>query len=240
MTSAGARDPGPLEERIGHAFADRERLVEALTHVSARDGKGEGPHYQRLEFLGDRVLGLVVAEMLVAALPRAREGDLSRRLAELVRRETCAAVAREWGVGPFLRLGAGESHSGGADKPAILGDVAEAIIGAVFLDGGFGAARAVVTRAFGPRVAAAPARPSDAKTALQEWAQARGLPTPTYAETLRQGPAHRPSFVVAVRVEGFDDCVGAPDASKKRAAQAAAEAFLLRENIWLPTGSDAA
>ena len=132
-----------LEARLGHKFADVELATRALTHVSApaTAGSGRVQSYQRLEFLGDRVLGVVVAEMLYRAYPQATEGELSMRLAKLVRRETCAAVAEEWEVGPHVVLGQGEARGGGRKKAAILSDVCESLIGAVFLDAGFEAAR---------------------------------------------------------------------------------------------------
>ena len=150
-------DPRALEERLGYAFKDRDLLVLALTHVSA-PGAGTGVSYQRLEFLGDRVLGLAIAELLYRTYPEAAEGELSRRLADLVRRESCAEVALAWDVGPHLRLGAGEVHSGGRRNQAILADACESIIGAVFLDGGYEPARGLVERAFAGRLAA-PRRP---------------------------------------------------------------------------------
>ncbi|MBL8590145.1 MAG: ribonuclease III [Methylobacteriaceae bacterium] len=217
-----------LESRLGHAFADRALLDQALTHVSAAAARA---NYQRLEFLGDRVLGLAVADLLTHAFPTAREGELSKRLAELVRRETCVEVARVWDVGPALRLGPGERQSGGADKAAILGDVAEAIIGAVYLDAGWDAARDLVARFWGERVARQPRRLADPKTELQEWAQARGLPPPTYRQVRRAGPEHEPIFVLAVEVPGFAACEGAPESSKKLAERSAAAAFLARERV---------
>ena len=173
------------------------------------------------------MLGLVVTEMLYEAFPEASEGDLSVRLAGLVRRETCAEVAESWEVGPHVILGAGEARAGGRKKAAILGDVCEALIGAVFLDGGFAAARAVVRRHWQARMLADAAPIQDAKTAVQEWAQARGLATPSYREIERSGPAHLPQFVMQVELDGYAPEQGA--ASSKRAAeQAAAQAFLER------------
>jgi ribonuclease-3 len=218
-----------LEGRVGHAFSDPSLLLLALTHISAvAPGKGRNNSYQRLEFLGDRVLGLAVADMLYAAFPGADEGDLSRRLAGLVRRESCAEVALAWNVGVQVRLGDGEAQSGGRSKGAILADVCEAIIAAVFLDGGYEAAAAVVAKAWDPlmRVPRLPLR--DAKTALQEWAQARGRPTPVYVEICRSGPAHAPEFTIAVSVEGFSAAEGM-GSSKRAGEQAAASAFLARE-----------
>ncbi len=227
-TLSGEGTLAALEERIGHVFADRELLDRALTHVSLAEARH---NYQRLEFLGDRVLGLAVAELLTHAFPDAREGELSRRLAELVRRETCVEVARDWRVGAALRLGPGERMTGGADKAAILGDVCEAIIGAVFLDGGWDAARDLVDRFWSERIDSQPRRLADPKTELQEWAQARGLPPPTYRQTGRSGPEHQPSFTLAVEVQGFAPCEGARAPSKKLAERAAASAFLARERV---------
>ena len=219
-----------LEATIGHSFADQELLKRALTHVSAIIGPHRGASYQRLEFLGDRVLGLAVSGLLYEKFPDADEGDLSRRLAALVRKETCAEVARDWDVGPHLRLGGGESHTGGRQKTAILGDVCESIIGAVYLDSGYEAARQLVVRSFSGRMKT-PRRPlQDAKTSLQEWAQARGLPPPAYREINRSGPAHAPEFIIAVAVQGFDP-LEATGTSKRAAEQAAARSFLEKEGI---------
>jgi ribonuclease-3 len=215
-----------LEARLGHAFADPALAERALTHVSAPIAARDGS-YQRLEFLGDRVLGLVVSEMLYEAFPDATEGDLSVRLARLVRREACAEVAESWDVGPHVVMGAGEARGGGRRKAAILGDVCEALIGAVFIDGGFEAARALVRRHWDGRMRADAAPIQDAKTAVQEWAQARGLATPNYSEVERSGPAHLPRFVMQVELAGYEPERG--EASSKRAAeQEAAKAFLQR------------
>ena len=225
-------DIAVLEERIGYRFHDRDLLARALTHVSATGGEAPRERsYQRLEFLGDRVLGLAVADMLFRTFPEASEGELSRRLAELVRRETCAEVALAWDVGPYLALGGGERLSGGRRNLAILSDACESIIGAVFIDSGFETARALVERAFSEPLSA-PRRPlRDAKTALQEWAQGRGLPTPTYAIKERSGPDHAPRFVVAAQVEGFAEEIGL-GASRRAAEQEAAHRVLLREQVW--------
>ena len=215
-----------LEARIGHVFADPALAERALTHLST-PGAGGGGSYQRLEFLGDRVLGLVVSEMLYEAFPGASEGELSVRLARLVRRETCAEVAESWDVGPHVVMGVGEARGGGRQKAAILGDVCESLIGAAFLDGGFDAGRALVRRHWEARMRADAAPIQDAKTAVQEWAQARGLATPSYVEFDRSGPAHLPHFVMQVELDGFSPERG--EASSKRAAeQAAARAFLDR------------
>jgi len=214
-----------LQARIGHEFADPSLLSRALTHVSASPARRES--YERLEFLGDRVLGLAVAHMLYDAFPNESEGELSRRLAALVRKETCADVAEAWGVGPAMRLGEGEAQTGGRAKRALLGDICEAIIGAAFLDGGAAAAEHVVRSAFGARMTASGQELRDAKTALQEWAQARGLAAPRYQLVARSGPDHAPFFEVAVEVKGFEVTQGS-GASKRVAEQAAAAAFLAR------------
>ena len=213
---------GPLEARLGHVFADKSLLARALTHIShLPSDRSRVGSYQRLEFLGDRVLGLIVSAMLFDAYPGAEEGELSRRLAQLVRRETCAAVALEWALSAHLRLGEGELQSGGETKPAILADACEAIIGAVFLDGGYPAAMAVVLPVWAPRMRA-PGRPlRDPKTALQEWAQGRGHAAPVYREVKREGPDHAPVFTIAVAVDGFEVGLGL-GGSKRIAEQSAA------------------
>ncbi len=224
---------GDLEQRLGHNFSEPALLARALTHVSAEKLNSRVESYQRLEFLGDRVLGLAIAEMLYQTFPDAEEGELSRRLSALVRKETCAGVARDWDVGPCLILGAGERKGQGRNSVAILGDVCEAILGAVFVDAGFDAARALVRRAFGARLTA-PGVTLDPKTALQEWAQASGRPPPAYREVSRGGPAHRPVFVISVEVEGFEKRQ-ADGASKRLAEMAAAQAFIEAETLPLIT-----
>ena len=220
-----------LEARLGHVFVDPDLLRRALTHVSAAPLETErSQSYQRLEFLGDRVLGLTVAEMLWDSFPSAQEGELSQRLAHLVRRETCAEVAVEWGVGPFIRLGLGEAQTGGRKKMAILADVCESLIGATFVDGGFADARSVVRGAWRERMLA-PRRPlRDAKTALQEWAQARGLAAPVYSVVERSGPQHAPEFLIKAQIVGFESAQ-ARGSSKRLAEQAAAAAFFAREGV---------
>jgi ribonuclease-3 len=225
------RGLGALEDRLGYRFADPSLLDHALTHISALTGsRNRILSYQRLEFLGDHVLGLVVADMLFSAFPRANEGELSRRLADLVRRETCAEVAREMDVGKAVRLGSQEANAGGRTRLAILADVCEALVAAVFLDGGFPAAVGLVERFWGERLRQ-PMRPlRDAKTVLQEWAQARGLPTPAYREVARTGPHHNPEFRVAVELPDRPPAEGL-GRSKRAAEQAAAALMLTREGV---------
>jgi ribonuclease-3 len=218
-----------LLNKLDYRFGRPELLEEALTHVSAPQADGQS--YQRLEFLGDRVLGLAVAEILYRTFPGAPEGELSRRLAELVRRESCAEIANDWDVGPHLKLGAGEAHSGERRNQTILADVCEAIIGAVFLDGGYEAARDLVERSFRDLLEA-PRRPlRDPKSALQEWAQGRGLPPPTYTVVEQTGPDHAPKFRVMVKVKGSESEFGG-GTSKRIAEQSAARSLLLREGVW--------
>ncbi|MCC2651013.1 MAG: ribonuclease [Microvirga sp.] len=227
-----ARRKPNLEEllnKLGYRFENPALLDEALTHVSAP--KADGQSYQRLEFLGDRVLGLAIADLLYRTFPGAPEGELSRRLAELVRRESCAEIAITWDVGTYLKLGAGEAHAGERRNQTILADVCEAIIGAAFMDGGYDAARGVVERAFQPLLEA-PRRPlRDPKSALQEWAQGRGLPPPTYSIVEQTGPDHAPKFRVMVKVKGAETEFGL-GTSKRIAEQAAARSLLLREGVW--------
>lgn len=218
-----------LERRIGYDFRDKALLDRALTHISAAK-RGRADSYQRLEFLGDHVLGLVVSDMLFRAYPKADEGELSRRLADLVRQETCAEVARAIDLGAAVRLGASESNSGGRRRTAILADVCESLIGAVFLDGGYPAAAEIVERLWLERMLKPPRPLRDAKTVLQEWAQAQGLPTPSYREVERTGPHHKPEFRVAVDVAELVPAEGS-GRSKRAAEQAAAAAMLVREGV---------
>ncbi len=225
-------DLADLEARLGHVFANRKLLEHALTHMSAApaDAKRTGS-YQRLEFLGDRVLGICVAELLFNTYPTAEEGELSRRLADLVRKETCAEMALAWAIGPHLKLGDGEAASGARKNKAILADAFESIVGAIFLDGGYAAAKFALEAALGDRLRQTSRPPRDAKTALQEWAQGQGLPTPSYVEVGRSGPDHAPVFKVAAHVHGLADGLG-EGRSKRLAEQVAAENFLRREGLW--------
>jgi ribonuclease-3 len=223
---AVAEDPAPLAERLGHRFARPALLVRALTHPSAASRRGAGDDsYERLEFLGDRVLGLIVADLLLARFPAEDEGALAVRHAELVRRETLAEVAGELGLEAYLRLAKGEEAAGERRNPALLANACEAVIGALYLDAGLAAARGLVEPLWGPRLEAAAEPPQDAKTALQEWAQARGLALPRYREVGREGPAHEPHFTVEARVEGHEPTLG-EGRSKRLAEQAAAVRLL--------------
>jgi ribonuclease III len=220
-----------LEQRIGYHFSDPSRLEIALTHISAlRGARNRSNSYQRLEFLGDHVLGLVISDMLYRAFPKADEGELSRRLADLVRKETCTEIARSIDLGAAIRVGSSEANAGARTRPAILADVCEAVIGAVYLDGGYKAAEQLVERLWEVRLRATAQPLRDPKTVLQEWAQARGLPTPAYREVARSGPDHNPEFRVAVQLPAFAPAEGL-GRSKRAAEQAAAAAMLAREGV---------
>jgi ribonuclease-3 len=220
-----------LEVRIGYGFADPNLLTRALTHISALSGnRNRASSYQRLEFLGDHVLGLAISDMLFQTFPKADEGELSQRLADLVRKETCAEVARAIDLGEAIKLGAAEAHSGGRERVAILADVCEALIGAIYLDGGFPAAAAFIEQFWGERLRTPARALRDAKTILQEWAQGRGLPTPTYREVQRKGPQHDPLFRIAVELPDIIPAEG-EGRSKRAAEQAAAATLLAREGV---------
>lgn len=224
-----SRNLDELELRIGYRFRDRRLLSRALTHTSATANPAES--YQRLEFLGDRVLALTVALMAYEAFPNAEEGELARRLNAMVKRETCAEVARKLELGPMLRLGSGEAQTGGRTRTAILGDVAEAVIAAIYLDGGFEPARDFVERNWRDAMLSARGPLRDAKTTLQEWVQGRGLPAPVYREVERTGPDHDPEFTIAVEIAGLAAGEGR-GRSKREAEQNAATAVLVREGLW--------
>ena len=216
-----------LARRIGHNFADPDLLERALTHASRNSRPGGGANYERLEFLGDRVLGLVVADLLYHHFPDEEEGALARRFAMLVRRETLAEVAEEIDLGPAVILARGEIEAGTQENPGVLSDCMEAVIAALYLDGGLEAARDFIAGHWTPRLEADPTPPKDAKTELQEWAQAQGLPLPDYREIGRDGPAHDPRFTIAVSVDGAEAVEGS-GSSKRQAEQAAAEALLAK------------
>ena len=223
-------DLGALETVLGHRFGDRALLRAALEH-SSLGGQGARPalpeRFDRLEFLGDRVVGLVVAELLLERYPEDGEGDIARRYATLVNRDSLAGVARSIGLGRFLRLSAGEAHAGGGDNPAVLADAFEAVVAAVYSDGGMERARAFLVERFAPLVAGLAVPPQDAKTALQEWAQSRGLSLPAYRTLKMTGPAHRPRIEVEVRVGDLPPET-AYGASRRAAEQVAAAALLAK------------
>jgi ribonuclease-3 len=215
--------PAALEERLGHRFADLRLLERALTHRSRGADNNE-----RLEFLGDGVLGCAVADELYARFPQLSEGKLTRLRASLVREETLAEVGKELGVDGFLRLGEGELAAGPEPRPSIVADALEAVLGAVFLDGGYAAARKAVLAAFGPHIDRLdPDRPAkDAKTRLQELLQARHRGLPQYRVVSVQGEAHKQSFEVECSVKGLDIKATGAGTSRQRAEQQAAKAML--------------
>jgi len=212
-------------DRIGYHFRRPELLIEAMTHASL--SSATRPDNQRLEFIGDRVLGLVIAEALFQADPSASEGTLAPRFNSLVRKETCAEVATSVNLGEALKLGRSEMMSGGRRKQALLGDATEAVIAAVYLDSDFETARALILRLWGARIETSDDDARDPKTALQEWAQARGLKPPVYRETSRSGPDHAPVFTIAAQLENGEKAV-ATAPSKRQAQQAAAADLLAR------------
>jgi len=233
MTQGGKADLARLADSLGHRFADPGLLEQALTHSSA--SSPARPDNQRLEFLGDRVLGLIVAEALLAAYPDEAEGDLAPRFNALVRRETLAEVAVELDLGSCLRLGRSEATGGGRRKKAILADAMEAAIAALWLDGGMAAARDFVLGRWQARIETPAAAPMDTKTRLQEWAQGRGIALPDYAVAAREGPDHAPRFTVTARLETGEAADGTAG-SKKQAEQAAAAVLLAR--LGVGGGSD--
>jgi len=211
--------------RLGHDFDDPALLVRALTHASI--GSATRPDNQRLEFLGDRVLGLIIADALLSADSGASEGQVAPRFNALVRKETCADVARQIGLGDVLKLGRSEMMSGGRRKEALLGDAMEAVIAALYLDAGLETTRSIVLSLWGDRIDRVDADARDAKTQLQEWAQARGLSPPRYIEKGRSGPDHAPVFTIEVQLDNGETAT-AKARAKRQAEQAAARMLLDR------------
>ena len=212
-----------FEQRLGYEFSNLSLLVEALTHSSiASDFRKDN---QRLEFLGDRVLGLVMAEALLEIDQTAPEGTLAPRFNALVRKETCAQVARQIELGGVLKIGRSEMLSGGRRKDALLGDGMEAVIAAIYKDGGFEIAKTIIIKLWGDRIKNVKVDARDAKTMLQEWAQARGQNPPNYEVISRSGPDHAPDFLVKV-ILASGETSEAMAGSKRQAEQMAAKALL--------------
>jgi ribonuclease-3 len=218
-----------VEKACGHSFSNRDLLKRSLTHSSV--SSENAADLERLEFLGDRVLGLLTAEALWQRYPDMSEGELAPRLNQLVRKETCAEAARFFGLGEALTMSAGEENNGGRDRDAILGDVMEALLGAVYLDGGLEKARDTYDMFWGERFDGIAAEHRDAKTELQEWAQSAGHGTPSYVDVDRTGPDHAPEFTVEVRV-GKLKPEQAKGCSKRDAQTEAALILLRRERVW--------
>jgi len=228
-------DPRELEGRLGYRFQERRLLREALTHGSATGpGRRRRRTNERLEFLGDRVVGLAVAELLFRRYPDEPEGALSPRLSALVSEPALAAAARALGLGAWLDVARSEAEAGGRERPAILADAFEALMGAVYLDGGWATAAGIVRRCVEPRLEAMVVPPRDAKSRLQEWTQARNLGLPRYELVQAEGPHHAPVFEVAVAVADLPPARAA--APSKRAAEQAAAAALLAQLEGAPDG----
>lgn len=235
MADRRAEAVAALVRRLGHDFKDRALLERALTHASVAEGAPPGPRgpidNERLEFLGDRVLGLLVADRLCRENPLADEGELSSALHGLVDKSACARVGERLGVGEALRLSPGESKSGGRRKAGLIADAVEALLAAVWLDGGIDAARAAFERAWAEELAApTPTAHANPKSALQEWAQGLGRPLPAYAVVNRTGSDHAPTFTVEVSVQGVEPLT-AQGRSRQEAEKAAATAMLKREGV---------
>ncbi len=227
-----------LENRIGHQFNSHERLVRALTHSSATKAAPDASHYERLEFLGDRILGLCIAEMLFLRFPKAREGELSVRLNALVSGDACARIADDIGLHEFIYAGSDVKHIAGKRMQSVRADVVESLIAAIYLDGGLESVKSFVSRFWADRIEHAGANIRDSKTALQEWAHTNAGATPTYRILERSGPDHDPTFTVVVDINGVVSAKGV-GRSKRIAEQAAAQTVLLREGAWKlsPDGS---
>jgi len=237
LSTAPAETPGGLSERIGHVFRDTTLLERALTHRSFSNEQRDlrSPNNERLEFLGDTVLGFLIGDLIYRVFPNLQEGALSKIKAHLVSATTLATKARDLGLGRYLRMGAGEARSGGSEKLSLLADAFEAIVAAVYLDGGLPAAEAFVRRVFTPDVAGIDVGDlsfHDYKTALQETAQSLGLPLPEYRVVDEYGPDHEKSFVVEVYWDGDSFALG--KGSSKREAQRKAAKEALRKLGRLP------
>jgi ribonuclease III len=228
-SSIDANALAPLEERLGHRFADRQLLTLALSHASLGAESNE-----RLEFLGDRVLGLIIAEKLVAEHPLEHEGELTVRLHALARRETCAKAARLAGLAPYIVMANSESESGGREKTVILAGACEAMIAALYLDGGMAPAKHFVLQYWADEFGNTGSGLRDAKTVLQEWAQSGVLPDkpqPKYRVKQRVGPDHAPLFSIEVELPGHAPEVG-EGPSKREAEQVAARRMLVKLGVW--------
>ncbi|MEO1542544.1 MAG: ribonuclease III [Pseudomonadota bacterium] len=240
-----------LEKALGYKFKSQDLLQRALTHSSvttgargrkaaqtaSADGFRAIGDNERLEFIGDRVLGLSIAELLAERFPDATEGELARRFNWLVCGDACAAVAKDIDLGRSVVISDSEAAGGGRGRDSIMADAMEAVLAAVFLDAGFEKARLVVRRLWEPYTHRLPTIAIDAKTALQEWAQGQGLALPRYVELKRTGPDHAPKFTSEVRIEKHEPAQG-EGASKRVAEQSAAGSFLVREGIWESTDLD--
>lgn len=227
----GSKRFGNLEARLGYEFANYENLERALTHASVRKKSDNNFHYQRLEFLGDRVLGLAVAELLFEKYPDANEGELSLRLNALVKGKTLAEISDDLELHEFIRTGGDLKELKGKRMQSVRADVLEALIASIYLDGGLDAAVDFIKRFWKERLHTVEETRRDSKTALQEWAHSNRLGTPRYKEQKRSGPDHDPVFTVTVQVNGQEETSGS-GRSKRAAEQNAARAMLIREQVW--------
>jgi len=219
-----------IESSIGYSFRQSRLLEEALTHPSCSETKNGVPfNYQRLEFLGDSVLGLIIAELLFQLYPKEAEGSLAKRHAALVCSQSLASVARILGLGEYIRMAMSEQNGGGRDNSSNLEDGCEALIGALYLDGGLKVAEEFILKHWEALARSVGEPPKDAKTTLQEWAQGRGFKLPTYSVVETTGPAHAPEFTIEVSVESGQSAV-AKAASKRQAEQLAAKMLLEQIN----------
>jgi ribonuclease-3 len=218
------QDLPSLSKKLGHKFTKPELLRLALRHSSLSIGGPDGSN-ERYEFLGDRVFGLVIAEILLNYFPSENEGDIAKRHTALVRKESLARVARTIELGSFIEMSEGEEKSGGRQNPSVLSDCCEAVIAALYIDGGLDIASRFIVNHWSKMIEETPNPPKDNKTALQEWAQGRGLPVPNYIEVSRDGPAHRPVFIIEASLEGHGS-VQATGKSKQKAEQMSARLLL--------------
>lgn len=225
-----------LERRIGHVFIDRDLIERALTHASVGNGAVIVRHNERLEFLGDRVLNLVVAEHISDLKPEAREGDLSRLMNTLVNYHACATAGRAAGLRDALRLDGGATKQGARDNDRVLGDACEALIAALYLEGGQPLAKTFILQFWAEAFADLDAPTKDPKTQLQEWAMARGLPVPAYTVAKQAGSAHEPRFTIEVAIQGFDPEI-AEAGSKRDAEKLAADKMLQKRTAAPMTGT---
>lgn len=222
------RSSAGLIAELGHEFRQPELLEEALTHPSATEGEGCGKrNLERLEFLGDRVLGLIVARLLIDNFPEEKVGQIARRHAALVSAEALARIARALELGRYMKMSPGERQQGGADNSQALADCCEAVIAALYLDGGDEAAGRMIRRYWRPMMRESVRPPRDSKSTLQEWAQARALPLPVYTILRREGAAHEPLFNVECNVRGLPPA-RAEGRSRRTAEQAAARRMIDR------------
>ncbi|KLN59742.1 ribonuclease [Kiloniella spongiae] len=219
-----SRNLNAVTGKLEHKFDKPQLVKQALTHPSAC-GRNliVADSYERLEFLGDRVLGLVIADMLLRHFPKESEGSLAKRFTALVRREALALVAQKLGFDKLIVLAKGEEESGERENPALQADVCEALIGALYLDAGYNTVQRFIEKNWKPLLSQDLSPPQDAKSTLQEWAQGRGLPLPTYQEVSRSGPPHAPIFNIQVSVKGLDPIIKQGNSKRKGEQEAAIE-----------------